>query len=680
MKPSNRTDTLQTAIGKLLGLYCFDAEKKGNVPSRSNIGFYESDKTILSKIAERVLSTGTITDKQYKYIQQKLPSYQFLTDQFDYTRFSVPEIKVIETENNVVTYRSRKLECSIYDRKSLRLDFGYNSDLIAKVKSISGRKYHRTDKEIYWTVPINARNIQILEDWGFDVPQAVRLLKNKEHKKLNPPVLKKTLRPYQQIGAERLAGVLGLRGLLADEMGLGKTAQALAAVEYLKDTAYPVLVICPSSLKWNWAREAKMWLPDVCVRVLSGYCKRTTWKTKEKEICIINDDILANQTNKYGEIKHKGWISLLGTAGYKTLIVDECHRIKNNRKKTITITNKSTGKESKLKVPACKKSAAVLTLAKITDNFIALSGTPIENRPVEFFPILNALDKDLFPNFWHYVNRYCAAKNNGFGWSYKGASNTKELHTILVNSLMIRRSKKDVLKELPPKIRTVIPVEIDLGEYNKEEREFLSYVQRMNNELAVDIKDSRSEGLARIERLKQAAVVGKLNACIEWIEDYLESERKLVVFAHHRFVLDKLQKHFGDICVRMDGNTPAKERLHVVDSFQTNPKIRLFLGNIKAAGVGITLTAASDTLTLELGWTPGEHDQAEDRCHRIGQEADSVTAYYIIAKGTIEEEIATVLDEKREILKNVMDGKDVGSGELLMELLNHYTQKLEGEE
>ena len=293
--------------------------------------------------------------------------------------------------------------------------------------------------------------------------------------------------------------------------------------------------------------------------------------------------------------------------------------------------------------------------------------------------MLNALCPERFPSFWNFAQRYCGAKSNGWGWDFSGSSNTDELHSILTNSIMVRRLKKDVLKDLPPKTRTVLPVEINLSDYKKAEQDFLSYVARLRGATAAEKRDSRAEGLAKVERLKQAAAVGKIGEAIDWIQDYLESGRKLVVFAIHKFILDILEKKFKKICVRVDGSTAQSQRQVCVDAFQSNDDIKLFLGNIKAAGVGLTLTAASDTLTLELGWTPGTHDQAEDRVHRIGQEADSVNAYYLIAKDTIEEDIAELLDAKRDVLSNVMDGKSARQGELLTVLMERYINKL-GEE
>lgn len=567
------------------------------------------------------------------------------------------------------------LRCTTWN-KLLKLEFPYDQMLIWRIKTLEGRKYHSMPDGVFWTVPPTPKNVAQVADMGFPVPAEWRSPAPKRRVRLDWSCIKMELRPYQKAGVERLAGELNMRGLLADEMGLGKTAQALACIAVRK--AFPALVICPSSLKWNWAREAVKWIDGVNVRVVSGYCKRTSWTTKHREICIVNDDVMADVENKEGKVTRKGWARVFSQAGFKTIILDECHRMKNNKKKSVYYID-DKGNEKSKKVPACKRSHTVLTLAKTVDFFLALSGTPIESRPSEFFPVLNTLNPAMFNSFWHFAHKFCGAKNNGFGWTFNGASNEQELHNMLEATVMVRRLKKDVLKELPEKIRTVVPVEINLKEYIQAENDVLSYVAKLEGKTP-EFGKASAEALAKIERLKQAAVVGKMDEACSWIEDYLESGRKLVVFAVHQFVLDMLQKKFAKICVRVDGSTSVSKRQDAVDSFQQDAKIRLFLGNIKAAGVGLTLTAASDTLTLELGWTPGLHDQAEDRVHRIGQEADSVTAYYLIAKDTIEEDIATLLDEKRDILKGVMDGKSAGKNEMLMHLLKNCERRLQNRE
>lgn len=671
---------VEDVIAALIGLYSRQTKEEQDAKTTAvvnNAGFNAYDSGFLTEVAEHILFTRTATDRMLCVIREKLGKYRRQIDNMNLSAFRIPNVQIVD--NKAKEKPPQELRCTELNSQEVRLDFGYDPALVNKVKSLSGRRYHKHGAEIYWTAPKTAQNLHAIANMGFALPAGLAAAFTPPKTNFSNISLLRTLRPYQQIGATRLAGELNLRGLLADEMGLGKTAQALAAVEFRKEDAFPVLVVCPSSLKWNWAREAQMWLKNVNIRVLSGYCKRGVWRTKDRELTIINDDVLADQVDaKTGAVRHRGWFNILKAAGFKTLILDECHRAKNNKRKTVKYMD-DKGSVRAEKVPACKKTFCVLQLAKSCEYFLPLSGTPIENRPVEFFPVLNALAPDRFPSFWTFAQRYCGAKSNGWGWDFSGASHTEELHDILTNSIMIRRLKKDVLKDLPPKVRTVMPVEIDMSEYRKAEREFLSYVAKLNGATAAEIRDSRAEGLAKIERLKQAAVLGKLGDAIDWIEDYLESGRKLVVFATHKFVLDKLERKFKKISVRVDGETAQKQRQTNVDAFQTNKQIRLFLGNIKAAGVGLTLTAASDTLTLELGWTPGVHDQAEDRVHRIGQESDSVNAYYLIAKGTIEEEIADLLDKKRDVLSSVMDGKAAHDNEMLTVLLEMYANRI-GEE
>jgi len=296
------------------------------------------------------------------------------------------------------------------------------------------------------------------------------------------------------------------------------------------------------------------------------------------------------------------------------------------------------------------RTKAFKRLAKTVNHKIFLSGTPIKNRPSEFFTVLNLLDKKTFSNRWQYLNRYCAPKSNGFSVVFNGLSNEKELYK-LIYPLMIRREKKDVLKELPPKQKIMVPMECDpvqLRSYEQANSEFREWVKEAQKSLSIK---------EHIEGLKQLAYMAKRNSVIKWIRDFLTSGEKLVVGGWHTRVLDDIEKEFGNISVRMDGSTPANKRQEVVDRFQNDNKIQLFIGNLKVAGVGITLTAASATATIELLWGPGDHDQFEDRVHRIGQEADSVLAYYLIAPGTVEEDIIEIIQEKAKMLGQVLDGE-----------------------
>jgi len=185
-------------------------------------------------------------------------------------------------------------------------------------------------------------------------------------------------------------------------------------------------------------------------------------------------------------------------------------------------------------------------------------------------------------------------------------------------------------------------------EYYKVEEDFIGWLQAIDPDKAA--RAQNAEALAKIEALKQLAIKGKIKMAIQWIRDYLDSDGKLVVFCTHRSTVDSLMEEFGDVAVKVDGSVSGKARDEAVQAFQTRPDIRLFVGNMKAAGVGLTLTAASSAVFLELGWGPGDHTQAEDRIHRIGQEADAVNIYYLIAEGTIEEQIMGLIDKKRLVL------------------------------
>jgi len=222
------------------------------------------------------------------------------------------------------------------------------------------------------------------------------------------------------------------------------------------------------------------------------------------------------------------------------------------------------------------------------------------------------------------------------------------------------------MKELPEKMRNVVPMRLDNEkEYILASEDFESWL------LSQGETPSAAQALQFVEQMRQLSLAGKMANCIEWVEDFLESDQKLVCFAWHTRTIDALQEHFGDICVRVDGKVGMDARQDAVDRFQSDPTARLFLGNIKAAGVGLTLTAASNVCFLELPWTPGDLVQAEDRCHRIGQEADSVSVWFLIAEGTIESRMQHLLEAKAKTVGAVLDGKEVRLG-ILRNLIDSY--------
>ena len=300
---------------------------------------------------------------------------------------------------------------------------------------------------------------------------------------------------------------------------------------------------------------------------------------------------------------------------------------------------------------------ACLNIAKSASNVICLSGTPVVNRPREFFTTLSMVRPELFPSFWDYAKTYCDAKNNGWGWDFSGSSNTEQLHSKLTDSIMIRRLKRDVLKELPDKVRSVIPLALtNQAEYDKASEDFLVWLCGQEDGENKAAKAAQAETLTRISALKQLTAKGKTKPVLEWINDFLNStDEKLILFCWHKSMADKIHKAFTGSIVKVTGSESKEQRQEAVDRFQEEPSCRLLVGNIKAAGVGLTLTAASNVAFVELPWTPGDLTQAEDRAHRIGQK-EVVNIYYLLAQGTIEEDMAEILDHKRAVLAEVLDG------------------------
>lgn len=542
---------------------------------------------------------------------------------------------------------------------TIKIQFPFTPEDVANVKTLPGRLFYPSKK--FWTATLSNQAIKSLQEWGFIVDQ--RLIKHLRSQNKYPALpaeygLKKALFKYQETGVSFIEYRKG-RALVADEQGLGKTIQAIAWMT-LHPEISPVIIIVPAAVKHNWRKEILAWTdthPDE-IAILSGV---TPYPVAESVI-IINYDIIF------------GWLNFLLGLSPKLIIADEIQMVKSNK---------------------AKRTKAVKKLVKHVPHFIGLSGTPIVNRPIEFFNAIQMVDKTVMPSWPHFTRRYCNPKHNGFGWNYNGSSNTDELNEILTDTIMIRRLKKDVLTDLPDKIRSFFPIEMDpalLVDYEEAENNFLVWLEKTQGKDAAE-RASGAQALTEMEVLKQVAVAAKLPNAIKWIENFLDSGEKLVVFCTHKFVVDALMKAFGKVAVKLDGRTTGPDRQLSVDKFQGKREIsrkrannqveityedipiqeqpQLFVGNIKAAGVGITLTAASNVAFLELPWTPGDMVQAEDRCHRIGQK-DTVNIYYLLAEFTIEEKIAKLLDDKRKVLDSVLDGKETEDSNLIMELIENY--------
>ena len=424
------------------------------------------------------------------------------------------------------------------------------------------------------------------------------------------------LHPFQRAGVRY--ALARRRTFIADEQGLGKTVQALATIE--KDGAFPTVVVCPASMKLVWEREAKHWLPNRTVAVLGGRTDETwTEETAAAEIIVLNYDILDWHADKLAELD------------IRALIFDESHYVKNAR--------------------AARTKAALELANQLPDDALrlALTGTPILNRAEELVSQLRVLGR---------------LKDFGSGARltrrFRSAGSDDRLHWNLRAHCYVRRTKKQVLPQLPAKRHDTVPVLLsNEHEYRLAERDVIAWLQTLPLDLGtIDAKVAaalRAEQLVRLNNLRQLAARGKLPTALAWVADFLESGEPLVVFAEHiatqRAILDRFPN-----ALHILGSDTAQARQKAVDSFQDEDGPQLIVCSLKAASQGITLTRASNVAFLELDWTPARHDQAEDRLHRIGQES-AVTAWYLLAPDTIDETMAELLERKRSLIDAVTDGE-----------------------
>ena len=415
--------------------------------------------------------------------------------------------------------------------------------------------------------------------------------------------MKKTLKPFQIKGAHFLATTP--HALLADEPGLGKTLQAIAAAQTLR--LKRMLVICPASVRLGWAQELVE-----CLGHAAGW-----------------DIISYNSATK--------WVGKLGAAvKWDGIILDESHF---------------------LKTPESQRTQAVLGnvgLVRRAKHKWLLSGTPVLNRPRELYPMLKVLHPAFATmSFTAYANRYCAAFFDGYGVNSKGASNLPELAQKL-QGFMLRRTKAEVLPELPPKIISRVPLEVaakDLEEVWAEE----SLISKRESKLSTVAEEFSQLGdMARLLRLTGLA---KVISAAAYIGDLLETENKIVVFAHHREVIGRLEillSKFGVVVYH--GGMSDGQKKETIEKFQ-GQAARVFIGQIQAAGTGINglQGVCSTAVFAETDWTPGTMSQAVDRLHRIGQTAQSVNVHILHIPGTLESAVLSVHDAKVSVIERLMN-------------------------
>lgn len=466
------------------------------------------------------------------------------------------------------------------------------------------------------------KHVKVLEE------EQIKRLEYKEQEDVNLEVgFGHKLRNYQRVGAGFLAEVGSC--ILADDMGTGKTLQTITACEELG--AKRVLVVCPNSLKWNWFEEVAKWTNSKAT-VVEG--------TKPKRIQIIKDFETKYLIINYEAVRlHEELVK----GNWDVLVLDEAHKIKNRKAQ---------------QTKAIKKIKA--------KNVYLLSGTPMLNRPDELWSLLNKIDPRTFSSYWRFAERYCIIMDNGWGKEIKVGSpeQQRDLRQTLA-PIMLRRTKKDVLKELPDKVHQRMLVELK-GKQAK------AYKDMEKNAIA---KLSESEivaapvMIAQITRLRQIAIStqlvseevsesAKFAVMMELIKDNID-EHKIVIFSQFRKAIELFSKQLDAAGIRwvaVTGSVSQQDRHQATKDLQEDDGTRVMLATIEAAAHGLTWTSADIAIFLDRHWTPAINTQAEDRLHRMGQK-NSVNIINLVARGTIEERIEALLEKKGNNFDSIINGK-----------------------
>lgn len=446
-------------------------------------------------------------------------------------------------------------------------------------------------------------------------------------------------RPFQRAGI--VYARQGANVIFGDEMGLGKTIQAIGVAND-DPSLKKILICCPKSLKLNWYRELRTWL----VRPLMlGLAESDSCPAQHCDVLIINYDIVARHEEK---LRAQAW---------DFIICDEAQLLKNPKAaRTIAILGRARTKEDPEAPAIPARRRAFLT------------GTPIPNYVIELWGIVRTCG--VVNSFGRFFTRYCDG-------NAKGAANLDELQLLLRSTVMVRRLKQDVLKDLPAKqrqvieldasgnIKTAIAREVDAGntwERVTAELAVAKEMMKVDAAYADDVarlRDAAAIALEEMSKLRKAVAIMAAPTVAEYVSDMLEEAGKVVLFAHHHDVIDLYRAHFDSSGIRyvvVTGKTSAQDRQRAVDEFQGDAECQVFVGNILAAGVGITLAAASTVVFGELDWVPGNMSQAEDRCHRIGQH-DVVNVFHVVVNGSIQARMAKKLIEKQVVIDRALDDK-----------------------
>ena len=513
-------------------------------------------------------------------------------------------------------------------------------------KKIADEKLLTTIPEQVWVEKLLVEKDKSYHVWGkvlsgetiheFWLPKGA-LIKTHTIKNVNIDYSKYSHRPpleHQKIAIEKLAG--SKRFILADDMGLGKTTSTIIAA--LETGVKKILIICPASLKINWQREIENYT-DRSVYIAEG--KNFS---QEHDFVIVNYDILKN----FYDLKDKEK-SEIYKSNFDLIIIDEAHYVQNGQAQRTKLVN---------------------SFVKRVDKLWLLTGTPMTSRPMNYFNLLSLIESPVAQNWMAYAIRYCQGYQFKAGnrkvWNVTGASNLEELRD-RTSRQVLRRLKTEVL-DLPDKIISPVYLRLKSKLYEGLMGEYYDWYENKTDE-----SSSLTVQFSKLMKVRQVIAEEKINDTIELVQNIIDQGKKVIIFTNFTNTLNKIADHFGKQAVRLDGSTSKPMRQHAVDQFQDNEKITVFVGNLKAAGVGLTLTAAEAVIMNDLSFVPSDHSQAEDRAYRYGQKSN-VSVYYPIFENTIEGAIYDILIKKKNIFETVM-GDNLDKADFIEEVMNRINNR-----
>jgi SWI/SNF-related matrix-associated actin-dependent regulator 1 of chromatin subfamily A len=596
---------------------------------------YSGINPYLLRLKNELLKNGkiTLTDTQSKYIIE------------NHDR----EPQLINRVVGITKYLGEELQ------KQDGVSFTPEKILIEFMLAETDKSYHiygklkknQTESKMYW-LP----KTQVTDDPYFE-PINIEVYFDKYNKVLAKS--NKKLYKHQEEGIKFLLSRNGC--ILADDMGLGKSAQSIIAA--LESGAKKILVVCPSSAKINWEREINVFCKDTTI--IDG----KNWS--EAKFTIINFDILKNfHTLIEGrrQLTPEEMLQVkrdLANANFDLVIIDEAHYLKNN--------DSIRG-----------KIMVELTVKHNIPKVWLLTGTPVANRPMDFFNLLKIIKSPIAENWKHFAVRYCDGKKffktlkNGQKkqiWITDGASNLDELASKTKN-IIIRRLKTDVL-DMPDKVITPMYHRLNIKEWVGYENLWGEYLQKRTSEGKRN--GSLQKDLVELILLRQFIAAAAIPYTIEMVENAIDMGRKVIIFTSFTEELEILANHFGKLAVKHNGPMSTTQKQKSVDAFQKNSKVKVFIGNIKSAGVAITLTEATVVVFNSFSWVTGDNEQAEDRAFRIGQKND-VNVYYQLFDDTISTRMWETLRQKKDIISVIIGDKKMTEEEITIAMIEQLMNEL----